>query len=255
MATPEEILEELTALSHFLGDPARDLAILGEGNTSARVDADTFYVKASGQQLGTITPDGFVACAFSRILPLFDGPVLSDAEVKNALTECKVDGENGIMPSVETFFHAYLLSLPGVNFVGHTHPIAVNSILCSQMSREAIAGRLFPDEIVCCGPAPCYVEYTDPGLVLSRQIKLRVEEHFDTYGEYPKTILMENHGLIAAGKSVKDVQTITSMYVKTARVILGTYALGGPRFLTQEQVDRIHTRPDEHYRQRQIGKS
>ena len=35
----------------------------------------------------------------------------------------------------------------------------------------------------------------------------------------PKVILMQNHGFIAAGKSVRDVETITSMYVKTARVL------------------------------------
>ncbi|MCS6775348.1 MAG: class II aldolase/adducin family protein, partial [Chloroherpetonaceae bacterium] len=64
MPEPEEILEQLTALSHFLGDPARDLAILGEGNTSARLDSEVFYVKASGKQLGTITPDGFCAVHF-----------------------------------------------------------------------------------------------------------------------------------------------------------------------------------------------
>ena len=253
MPTQEEILEELTTLSHFLGDPVRDLAILGEGNTSGRLDEDTFYVKASGQHLGTITPGGFCACVFSRILPLFNGPALSDVQVKQALLDCKADGDADIMPSVETFFHAYLLSLPNVNYIGHTHPTAVNAILCSKGAREAIRGRLFPDEIVCCGPAPCFVEYTDPGLVLSKQIKLRVEQHFEIYGEWPKTILMENHGLIAAGRSVKDVQTITSMYVKTARILLGTYAFGGPNFLTSDQVDRIHTRPDEHYRQKQIG--
>ena len=175
-------------------------------------------------------------------------------QVRRALIDCKVDGDSSIMPSVETFFHAYLLSLPGVNFIGHTHPTAVNAILCSNGAKEALTGRLFPDEIVCCGPAPCFVEYTDPGLVLYKQIKLRVEQHFDEYGEWPKTILMENHGLIAIGRSVKDIQTITSMYVKTARTLLGTYAFGGPRFLTAEQVNRIHTRPDEHYRQRQIAK-
>ena len=254
MRSTDEVLDELTTLSHFLGDPVRDLAILGEGNTSAKLNEDTFFVKASGQHLGSISPSGFCSCRFSKILPLFEeGDELTDLEVKQALVDCKTDGDTGVMPSVETFFHAYLLSLPNVNFIGHTHPTAVNAILCSKNAREALAGRLFPDEIVCCGPAPCFVEYTDPGLVLSKQIKLRVEEHFDQYGEWPKTILMENHGLIAAGKSVKDVQTITSMYVKTARVLLGTYAFGGPNFMTQAQVDRIHTRPDEHYRQRQIA--
>ena len=40
-------------MSRILGDPARDLVILGEGNTSARADGNTFFVKASGKELGT----------------------------------------------------------------------------------------------------------------------------------------------------------------------------------------------------------
>ena len=254
MPTADEILEQLTALSHYLGDPARDLAILGEGNTSARLDEEAFYVKASGHQLGTITPDGFCAVHFARVLPAFDGPELSDAAVKETLLNCKADGDITVMPSVETFLHAYLLTLPNVNFVGHTHPTAVNAILCARNAREALAGRLFPDEVVCCGVAPCFVEYTDPGIPLARLLKQRVEEFAETYNEYPKVILMQNHGFIALGKTPKDIQSVTAMYVKTARVLVGTYAFGGPNFMTQEAVNRIHTRPDEHYRQRQIGK-
>ena len=75
----------------------------------------------------------------------------------------------------------------------------------------------------------------------------------DEHGMVPKVILMENHGFIATGRTPRDVETATSMYVKTARILLGTYAMGGPRFQTPENVARIHTRPDEHYRQRQIG--
>lgn len=253
MASTDEILEQLTTLSHFLGDPSRDLAILGEGNTSARVDEETFLVKASGQQLGTITPNGFVAVHFKPILDCFERTEMTDEEVKKALLNSKAGDTSPIMPSVETFFHAYLLTLPNVHFVGHTHPTAVNSILCSVNAEAAIKGRLFPDEVVCCGVAPCFVGYTDPGIPLSRKIKDEVEAYFDNYGEYPKVILMQNHGLIAIGKSPKDVQTITSMYVKVARILIGCYALGGPNFLTEENVRRIHTRPDEHYRQKQIG--
>jgi hypothetical protein len=54
--------------------------------------------------------------------------------------------------------------------------------------------------------------------------------------------------MIALGKSAADVENITAMAVKAARVLLGTYALGGPHFLTPEHADRIHTRQDEHYR-------
>jgi len=243
----------LVGLSHFVGDPRRDYAILGEGNTSAKVDEETFYIKASGQTLETISAEGFCKVRFNRVLPYFDKPDVTDSEVREALLKSKVDDASPIMPSVETFFHAYLLSLPGIRFIAHTHPIAVNSILCSKFAKEAISGRLFPDEIVCCGVAPCFVEYVDPGMPLSKCIKQRVEEYIEEYDELPKVILMQNHGLIAVGKSVKDCRTITEMYVKTARVILGTYALGGPNFMTPENVSRIHTRPDEHYRQRQLG--
>jgi hypothetical protein len=41
--------------------------------------------------------------------------------------------------------------------------------------------------------------------------------------------------------------------VKTARILIGTCALGGPRPMAPEAVARIHTRPDEHHRQRVLG--
>ena len=253
MTTRVELLGELIDLSHFLGDPQRNLAILGEGNTSARLDLDTFLVKASGQNLGSIAATGFCAVNFSIILPCYELPTPTDEVVKAILLDCRTDQELIVMPSVETFFHAYFLTLPNVNFVGHTHPISVNSILCSKNAREATSGRLFPDEVVCCGVAPCFVEYTDPGIVLAKLIKKRVEEHIDTYGETPKVVLMQNHGLIALGRSAKDVMAITLMYEKVCRVLLGAYTLGGPNFMSDEDVSRIHTRPDEHYRQQALG--
>ncbi len=256
------VLNDLISLSRSLGDPARDLAILGEGNTSALVDKDVFLVKASGKELRTADEGTFVAVSMPRALAVLDGSDLTDAEVRQALLDCKEELDwdepsalqsTSALPSVETFLHAYLLLLPDVNFVGHTHPSAVNSILCSKVSREAVSGRLFPDEIVCCGPAVCYVEYVDPGIPLARTLRKRVDEFIEEHNMAPKVILMENHGFIACGKTTRDVETITSMYVKTARILIGAYALGGPRFLTPENVARIHTRPDEHYRQRLIG--
>jgi hypothetical protein len=43
------------------------------------------------------------------------------------------------------------------------------------------------------------------------------------------------------------------MAEKAARVLLGTYALGGPRFLTDENLVRIHTRRDEAYRRKVLA--
>lgn len=56
-----ETLHELTALSNRIGRPENDYAILGEGNTSALIGDDSFFVKASGAEFGTVGPDGFRA--------------------------------------------------------------------------------------------------------------------------------------------------------------------------------------------------
>ena len=248
----DQILEQLIAMSRRLGDPALDYAILGEGNTSARIDADTFWVKASGAEMRTIAAGGFVQVRFDRVLAMLDGE-MADAQVKAGLEAARVDPAAQARPSVETVLHALALQLDGVSFVGHTHPTAVNAILCSHKAEEAIAGRLFPDEIVYCGPAPVYIPYTDPGVPLACRVRAEIDRYLDEYRETPKVILMQNHGLIALGKTAADVENITAMYVKTARVILGTYALGGPHFMSAQAVTRIHTRPDELHRRREWG--
>jgi rhamnose utilization protein RhaD (predicted bifunctional aldolase and dehydrogenase) len=248
-----QTLDQLVTLSRNLGQPANDYVILGEGNTSALVDDHTFWVKASGRQLRNIEPAGFVQVHFERVLALLDAPDLNDEEVKRGLLAAKVDPSNPAHPSVETAFHAVCLKLAGVDFVGHTHPAAINMVTCSAAFEAAVSGRLFPDEIVLCGPAPLLVPYVDPGLPLARALRAGLDRYLDTYGERPKTILMQNHGLIALAPTAQEVENITAMAVKAARILVGTYALGGPHFMAPAAVARIHTRPDEHYRQRVIG--
>ena len=249
----DTILQQLVAMSNRLGDPALDYVILGEGNTSARADADTFWVKASGTELRTIDRAGFVRVRFDRVLALLDEGDLDDDAIKEGLEAAKVDPTVAARPSVETVLHALALQLEEVNFVGHTHPTAVNTLLCSQRAEEAVSGRLFPDHIVYCCPASVYVPYTDPGLPLARRVRNSIGRYIDAHHESPKVILMQNHGLIALGRTAQEVEDITAMAVKAARVLLSTYALGGPHFLTAENVDRIHTRPDEAYRRQVSG--
>ena len=242
-----EILSELIAMSNRLGDPANEFAILGEGNTSARADEETFLVKASGSELRTIDADGFVRIRFDTVLQLLDTDDVSDDRVRDIFAAASVDAGTK-RPSVEALLHALLLRMDDVNFVGHTHPTAVNIITCAENGEQAIQGRIFPDEIVCCGVAPVWVPYTDPGVPLARRVQQELSAFVEQYGTRPKVILMQNHGLIALGATPEEVEGATHMMSKTARVLLGTYALGGPQFLTTTQVDRIYTRPDEKYR-------
>ncbi len=249
----QSILSELVKMSRSLGEPANDYVILGEGNTSAQIDDKSFWVKASGTQLRTVDESSFVEVSFASTQAILDGPDLDDAEIKQALVDAKVDPNYPAHPSVETAVHAACLSLQGVSFVGHTHPSAINMLTCSVGFEAAFGGRLFPDEVVVCGPAPVLIPYVDPGLPLARAIREGIDTYIDEYGELPKVLHLQNHGLFVLAPSAQQVENITAMMVKAARILLGAYALGGPKFMTQEAVERIHTRPDEHYRQKIIG--
>lgn len=252
MSDCEQVRDKLVAMSRKLGEPEADFVILGEGNTSAQIDEETFWIKASGAELPGITAEGFVQVRFTPVLSLFDSEDISDQTVARVLMEACVDSE-GKRPSTEALMHAWLLQLEGVNFVGHTHPTALTAILCSQRIEEVLVGRLFPDEIVCCGIAPAWVPYTDPGVPLARRVASTVEEYITKYDQMPRTIWIQNHGMVALGSTARGVENIIAMSVKAARVLLGTYLMGGPHFLPEAHVRRLTTRPDERYRQKALG--
>jgi rhamnose utilization protein RhaD (predicted bifunctional aldolase and dehydrogenase) len=246
------IRKTLVELSRRLGDENRHLAILGEGNTSARVSDETFVVKASGSTLATMTDDTLVECRFAPLLAIMDATGVSDEKVEAELAGCKVNAA-ARKPSVEAMFHAYLLSLPGVGFVGHTHPVSVNQILCSPLSAVFSERRAFPDDIVCCGPSSVLIPYEDPGLKLAQMIRVKVQEFIARVGATPRVILMENHGVITLGPTPESVEAAMRMTDKSARIFIGAAALGGPRFLSDETVKRIGGRLDEKYRQKMLG--
>ena len=243
-----ERLKQLLDLSHALGDPAHDWAILGEGNTSAALNPEEFLVKASGAQLETLAAEQVAAVRFKPLRDALESEAaLSDADVKALLLSA---GTEGPMPSVETLLHAYLLTLEGIHFVGHTHVTSVNGLLCSDRGWAAMqrGGRLFPDEVVVCGPAPCCVPYVDPGLPLARALRREVIGYVSRHGAPPKTIYLQNHGFIALAGTPREVIQITQMADKAARILASALACGEPNFLSEENVARIHTRPDEHFR-------
>jgi rhamnose utilization protein RhaD (predicted bifunctional aldolase and dehydrogenase) len=247
---PNELTkQELISLSLELGAEQRALAILGEGNTSARFSDQTFLVKASGSSLGTLGADDLTECRFAPLIELLDSKDASDETVERVLGESRVNSQSR-KPSTEAFFHAYLLTLNGIGFVGHTHPVSVNGILCSPRAQELATCRLFPDEIVCCGPASVYVPYEDPGIQLARAIREKTQEFISQRGRTPKVILLGNHGLIAIGRTAAAVRATTLMADKAARIFSASTFLGGPQFLSESDIKRIDTRLDEAYRQR-----
>ena len=266
LRTMSELLAELLDLARELGREERRLAILGEGNVSCRVDCSSFLVKASGASLGKLEAAGVARCRFAPLLALLEEQNVADEEVTRNLWESRTAEDLTDMsgslashrptsgkPSTEAVFHAWLLTLPGISFVAHTHPESVNAILCSGRAREFAGKRLFPDQIVCCGAESVFVEYVDPGVPLARHIREDVVAFQERRGIVPRTILLQNHGLIALGATAAGSLATTLMCDKAARIFCSAAELGGPVFMPEEDVARIDAREDELYRQRALG--
>lgn len=246
MAAPQDLLD----LARFLADPRQDMCILAEGNVSACGDGHSFWVKGSGQEMARMDVEGFSHVSLAGCVKLLDEQFADDLAIRSALNQVC---HGGPPPSTEAFMHALLLGEEGTHYVAHAHPTPLLSLLCLPGADAWATHRLFPDEIVCCGPATCFVPYVAPGLELARSIRTESEGFKSRYGIAPKLFWLQNHGMIVTGATAREVTAGCAMAVKAARVLLGALQTGSePKWLTEAEVAHIYQWPDEHARQKAL---
>lgn len=224
----QEVLEQLAAMTRELGRPSLDYVILSEGNTSAQLDDGTFWVKASGTPLAEAGEASFMRLRLEQVLALVGGPGSTEAEMRRDLSAARVGPVDEVQPSIEAAMHAVCLSLEGVSFVGHTHPAAVVSILCSRRARSAFRRPLYPVETSLWRP-PLFARFAPPGQALAREVQRAMNAYRRRHSGPPSFILLEGHGLAAIGDTPQAVLDTTALVDKMARTLLGTFTLGGPR--------------------------
>lgn len=245
-------LSEVVALSRTLGEPDRDLAILAEGNTSIRSGQGRMFVKASGARLRTADSADFVELYTAPLLDLLGGNDSRDEDVAAVMRASQVD-DQAPRASMEALLHAVCQAEAHTPVVAHTHPIAVNALLCSDQAPALVAGHLFPDQVVVLGRRNLLVDYADPGLALARLVRRQLLAHIETHGEPPKVVFLSGHGIFALADNTSQALAITEMTVKTARILSGALAAGRPRYLPDAEADRIDTRPDERFRRQRLS--
>ena len=122
-----------------------------------------------------------------KIIITSSGYTMSDVSMLNGYSVCNLDSvpinKKQKRPSMEIDLHTNA-KYP---IVLHTHPIYLNTILCSQNGKEIIKNILDTYE---------YIPYRSPGKDLAAIFK-----------DLPKskTILLENHGLVCCGKTFMEV--------------------------------------------------
>jgi ribulose-5-phosphate 4-epimerase/fuculose-1-phosphate aldolase len=214
-------MEKLIKLSHLVSKYCVGM----EGNVSMKTDTG-LIIKASGSKLSNLHQDDLVRYNFS-------GEQLDNFEKKG---------------SMELGFHTFLLQQENINFIAHTHPTNTLKILCSQYTDSFANNRLFPDQVVFNGKKSCIVPYAKPGNELTEVIKTQVNLFLKINNEFPKLILLKNHGIIACGKTTEECLIISEICEKSAEIFIGSNLLGNINFLPTFQVNSLIFDEKEKYR-------
>jgi NAD(P)-dependent dehydrogenase (short-subunit alcohol dehydrogenase family)/rhamnose utilization protein RhaD (predicted bifunctional aldolase and dehydrogenase) len=193
-------LKDLIEISRRYGTD--EFALAGGGNTSCK-DEETLAVKASGARLRTIGEDGFVLLRRADLATMLgraydSDPFRREADVKRDLLAARLDPEQGGRPSVEASLH----DMVNRRYVVHTHPYAVNALLCARDCAAAVH-RLF-------GSTALLIPASDPGYVLAKRMEEALAGWRKTRRADPTVILMQNHGLVVAGDTPAEVHETTT---------------------------------------------
>ena len=219
------VVAELIRRSNRLGADRRNTNY-GGGNTSAKAvvedpgsgdDVELMWVKGSGGDLATLSPDGLSALVVERLRGLkemYRGEEQED-ELHELLDFCRF-GQGGASPSIDTSMHG-LLRAPHVD---HLHPDAVIA-LAAAADGEELTKQCFGEEVA-------WVPWRRPGFELA----LRIERIHDSRPGL-KGVVLGGHGLTTWGRTSQECERNSLDLIRRAEEFISSQGrpepLGGLR--------------------------
>ena len=199
----EELKQELIKYGRLAGDKNMTPGI--SGNLSVRYN-DSILITTSGSANAYLEDDDFV-------LVDFEGKALEDNK----------------KPSSEKMLHIeYYKQRPDVNCIFHLHsPYLSTFAACNKPLDEP----LMPENIFYFGKIPL-AEYALPG---SYKLVEKTAKYFKEYN----VVLMANHGVIVAGRNVKEAYLNVELAESYAQVVLQSQILKGAVPLSEVEVEEI----------------
>ena len=199
----EDKKNELIEYGRMAGDKNYTPGI--SGNLSARC-GDMVVITSSGVANGYLTENDFAVVDF-------DG---------NA-----IEGEK---PSSERMLHIeFYKKRPEMNYVMHVHSPYLTAFASAGI---ALDDKISPEIIYCFEKIPL-AEYSIPG---SKELVEKTSKYFENYD----VVLMANHGVIIAGKDIKDAFYKLDLCENYAKTVICAKLLGGAKTLPEEEVEKIY---------------
>lgn len=212
-------LDLLVYASRLIGAET-SLVVWGGGNTSLKQEEHdhrgrpvrVLRVKGSGSDLKTIQRKDFPGVRMDDVLALLERDEMGDQEMVEYLAHALQEPASP-RPSIETLLHGFL---PAAAVI-HTHADAIVSLTNNDRCRDVLRA-VYGDEVVA-------LPYRRPGFRISREVA-------DTFAARPgaRAILLEKHGTICWGATVKEAYLATLELISRAEDAIADRTRGRVRF-------------------------
>ena len=180
-----------------------------DGNLSVRLAADRVLV----------TPSGFIKS------------LVTAADMVEVDLAGKARGKGSRKPTSELDLHLRILRhRPDVQAVVHAHPPAATGFA---VAGQEIPGNLLPELIFVVGPVPL-VPFGMPG---TPELGDRVVPYLEDRRH--QALLLANHGAVTLGRTLDEAWIRMESLEHSARIITAARAVGEPKLLTAQAVERL----------------
>jgi NAD(P)-dependent dehydrogenase (short-subunit alcohol dehydrogenase family)/rhamnose utilization protein RhaD (predicted bifunctional aldolase and dehydrogenase) len=142
------------------------------------------------------------------------------------------------------------LSENSIKIIRFRHNTLIAKYYSAQQEFHKISLPLTPDNIVYCKARYLFVEQSSSADRILDSIKQQLPRFFNEYGYYPKIVIIKNVGILAVEDSVAQAETALDVYEDIIKVSYYSSAVGGPKFLTPDQVAFIDKWEVENYRRK-----
>ncbi|WP_353509336.1 bifunctional aldolase/short-chain dehydrogenase [Intrasporangium sp.] len=218
--SPNAVVAELISRSNRLGGDPRNTNYAG-GNTSAKGigidpvtggDVELLWVKGSGGDLGTLTPQGLAVLRLDRVRALVDvyPGVEREDEMVSAFDYC-LHGRGGAAPSIDTAMHG-LVESPHVD---HLHPDAGIAI-ATAVDGEELTKQIYGHKVV-------WVPWRRPGFQLGLDIAAIKADNPEAIG-----CILGGHGITAWGASSDECERNSLWMIQTAAAYIDEHSTRQP---------------------------
>jgi ribulose-5-phosphate 4-epimerase/fuculose-1-phosphate aldolase len=227
---------EILELGHALGRHAGRLVLPGEGVIACRVTETRLAITRRGARLAEMESADLIQFDMQRL----DEVIALEPVLPEDLIGAQLHAAPGAEAHEDLTTLACLMGMdPALMVAAHIHPVLVDQITASPRARQFADRRIVHNEVLSLGSAALLVNYTEPGIALTREIQKKMILWRDRYKSVPRIIHVQNHGVIMTATSATDLLDRIAALLKYAELFAGASILGGPVFLTPQAITQI----------------